>query len=137
MGKTLQQIKDQVASECGWDSWASLYADGKVTNGMIAQVAVRYASEQNKELQEWKESASKILNNIDLQKLGKLLEMQYGTAIDEQLLPSVIRLVEQNKEMLEMLESCLSFIEQLNGHGITNWSDEVKLRDLITKHKQQ
>jgi len=40
---------------------------------------------------------------------------------------------EKSFEMLEMLQSCLSFIEELKNHGIDNWSDEGKLRALIKK----
>jgi len=43
---------------------------------------------------------------------------------------------EQKRELVAMLERCLSFIDELKNHGITNWSEERELRDLITKHKQ-
>ena len=139
--KDLQQIKDEVAEIDNFNNWDALfdscamYDYGRLESA-IDQIAIRYAQEQKRELQAWKESASKILHNIDLQKLGKLLDMQYGTAIDEQLLPHVTKLVHHNRELVAMLERCLSFIDELKNHGITNWSEERELRDLITKHKQ-
>lgn len=138
--KDLQEIKDEYANEQGKCSWSDfqeyyIYWDNSKLEEGIDQIAIRYSQEQNKELQEWKESASKILKNIDLQQLGKLLSMQYGTAIDEQLLPTVTKLVEDKHELVDMLESCLSFVEELKKHGITNWSDDRKLRELINKHK--
>lgn len=144
MDKTLQQIKDEWAKDHGYIDYKEFYELTRavdtyqvfIMDGAVNQISIRYAQEQNRELQAWKESASKILHNIDLQKLGKLLDMQYGTAIDEQLLPHVTKLVHHNRELVAMLERCLSFIDELKNHGITNWSEERELRDLITKHKQ-
>src|SRR5690606_22678154 len=61
--------------------------------------------------------------------LKSMLE-EYGQLCAEQA-----RQEERRKsfEMLEMLQSCLSFIEELKNHGIDNWSDEGKLRALIKK----
>lgn len=83
----------------------------------------------NKELTDWKESASRLLNDLDLQGIGKELNLPYGTDIALQVLPKI-------KEFVTMLEITLSFIEELKHHGIDKWSDEDKLRKLITKHKQ-
>lgn len=38
-------------------------------------------------------------------------------------------------ELLEACESALVFIEELEKHGITNWSGEEKLKNAISKAK--
>lgn len=121
MTKTLQQIKDEVRNEGLRDDW-------------VDQVAIRYAQEQNKELHAWKKTASTILNRIDLQELGKLLGMQYGTSISEQLLPRVEMLVEHNKELLEMLEIINEGINTMEFTQLEVLHNEIE--SLITKHKQ-
>jgi len=60
--------------------------------------------EENQQLKKWKEEAMTVFSQTDLQKIGKLLNIKLGTSISEQLLPKLIELLEQNKEMLAMLE---------------------------------
>jgi hypothetical protein len=38
--------------------------------------------------------------------------------------------------MLELLKSCLAFVEELKKHGIDEWSDEPRLREAIAKAKE-
>lgn len=42
-------------------------------------------------------------------------------------------LISKAPDMLDMLKSCLSFIEELKNQGIDNWSEEENLRNLIKK----
>lgn len=126
-----------MACEDNFHNWDHLFEscamyDYSRLEKAIEEVAIRYAQEQNKKLIAWTESASKILNNIDLQQLGKLLSMQYGSAIDKQLLPAVTKLVEQNKELVDMLEEMhTQYWDMMNG----NYSPFF-LRSCVDKAKE-
>lgn len=43
--KTLKEIKDEFAQECGWENWQSCYGEEVMTNYVINEVAKRYAKE--------------------------------------------------------------------------------------------
>lgn len=84
------------------------------------------------DLIERKESVMKILNEIDLQGVGKVLGIKLGSSIAPQVLPKIKELVDQNRKLVEMLEGCKYFIEELKRHGIVDsWSDEEKLNGLL------
>ncbi|OYD42311.1 hypothetical protein ACF3OC_08505 [Sphingobacterium cellulitidis] len=114
MSKTIEEIKDEVAIEYGWKSWKSCYGDDGITNAMIDEVAERYAQSQTQELQDWKESASKVFKNLDLQAIGKTLGIGLGEDVSTNVLPKINELQEQNAELvnaLHVIKNLQSLIE--------------------------
>lgn len=109
MTKTLQQIKDEYAYEHKFEGWADLqdyyiHWDNEKLENAIDQVAIRYAEEQNKQLQEWKESMMTIHNELDLQGIGDALGLKLGSSIAPEVLPKINELVDRNRELMEMLQ---------------------------------
>ncbi|WP_148910042.1 hypothetical protein [Sphingobacterium allocomposti] len=83
MGKTLQQIKDEVAEGFGYKSNSVFNAyeqllinphglTYKVLNASVNQVAIRYANEQNRELVEMLEIINEGINTMDFTQLEGL-----------------------------------------------------------------
>lgn len=61
----------------------------------LNQRAVECAADKVADLQAWKESASKVLNNLDLQAIGKELGVQMGKDVSTEVLPGIKKLKEQ------------------------------------------
>lgn len=151
MENTLQQIKDGVAKEYMEHDFYSCYNRDNVTESMIDQIAIRYAQEQNKQLQEWKESMMTAHNELDLQGIGNELGLRLGSSISPQVLPKIRELLEQNNELLDMLRQARLMIGKLKRSMLVhpdcelgsefcdyttdaqNLEDEIE--QLITKHK--
>lgn len=57
------------------------------------------------QLLEWKESALKVMNNIDLQKVGKLLGVPLGQDISSQIIPSIEMLIKENEQLKKMVSN--------------------------------
>ena len=55
--------------------------------------------QMSKELLEWKEQMMKVHNELDLQGIGKALNLKLGTPIAPQVLPRI-------QQLIEMLERC-------------------------------
>lgn len=60
---------------------------------------------ENKDLKEWKESASIIMNNIDLQKVGKLINVRLGDDISSEILPFIEKTLKQRDIMIELVNT--------------------------------
>jgi hypothetical protein len=83
--------------------------------------------EENQQLKKWKQEAMTVFSQIDLQEIGKLLNIKLGTSVSEQLLPKFIELLEQRNEMLAMLE-------RVDGYA-TSFDKWDELEQLIKKVK--
>ena len=59
---------------------------------------------QNKELLDWKESSMQVMADLDLQEIGKVLNLKLGSSISEQTLPAIKKLKADKEELLEMLD---------------------------------
>lgn len=62
---------------------------------------------QRDELQACKNSAMKIMCNIDLQKVGKLIGVRLGDDVSTEVIPFIEKTVKQNNEMRELLKEVL------------------------------
>ena len=63
-------------------------------------------------LTDWKDSMMKVHNEIDLQGIGTALGLPLGSSIAPQVLPKVKELIEQNRELVEMLRHVVYEYEQ-------------------------
>lgn len=106
MSKTIEEIKEQYAKDFERDSFEDMiwsYAESE--NGIndfimiVDEIAERYAQSQTQELTAWKESASKVFKNLDLQTLGKTLGIGLGEDISVNVMPKIKELQEQNAEL--------------------------------------
>lgn len=52
MSRTMEEVFDQVARECGWECWFTAYNEEAITNMMIAEAASRYAELQTQKHKE-------------------------------------------------------------------------------------
>ncbi|MDP9954719.1 hypothetical protein J2X97_000356 [Epilithonimonas hungarica] len=57
---------------------------------------------QRDELQAWKESASTILNNIDLQKVGKLIDVKLGDDVSDKILPFIEKSIKEKNKWISV-----------------------------------
>lgn len=51
------------------------------------------------ELEAWKESAMQVLNDVNLQKIGKILKVPLGASIAEKIVPSLLAMQARIKEL--------------------------------------
>lgn len=85
----------EAARECGHDTnkyWQEKYVEAK----RLYELQMRTASEQVASLQKkleiagaWKESALSVMNKVDLQEIGKELDLPLGTDIPPNILPGI------------------------------------------------
>lgn len=133
--KSIEEIKEEYAKEISGLSWeVMIMRQGKTTNGNLREVAQRHAQQYvdaNKELSYWKESMMKVHSELDLQEIGKVLEIPLGSSIAPQVLPKVKELQEQNKELVEMLKHLYELTEYLD-----EWIEErEKMHRLLAKNQ--
>lgn len=134
MSKTIEEIKDEVAIEYGWKSWKSCYGDDGITNTMIGEIAERYAQSQTHELTAWKESASKVFKNLDLQAIGKTLGIGLGEDVSTNVLPKIKELQEQNAELVRVLERCKDLMQ--NSIFTPHKNTALAITELLTKYQK-
>lgn len=134
MSKTIEEIKDQVAFDYDWRNWEVCYNSDGVTNVMIDEIAERFAQSQTQDLTAWKESASKVFKNLDLQAIGKTLGIGLGEDISVNVLPKIKELQEQNAELVLMLTEVRNRIQC--GKSLTKTNHMVMIDLLLTKHKR-
>lgn len=150
---TLEEIKDNYANEQGRDTWDEFFSWNELCHTGIDkmqyhhdQIAQRYAQYQTQELTAWKESASKVFKNLDLQAIGKTLGIGLGEDVSVNVLPKVKELQEQNAELVEMLEDMETAWQSLPyGHNSVrdtqNWISNsihpqiLRMREWVSKHK--
>lgn len=90
----LEQIKNAVTAN-GMREW---------TDERVSQAMREYADQQNSELLAWKESALSELNRLDLQSLGRKLEVGLGQSVIENVHAKIDGLLERVKELESELE---------------------------------
>jgi len=130
MSKTPEEIMNEIAKEQNFRSWTTMVEHNMVSDVDIIGVTERYAQFQTQELSDWKESASKVFKNLDLQTLGKTLGIGLGEDISTNVLPKVKELQEQNKELVKMLE-------RVNGKSeIYEYGLREELEELLTKYQK-
>ena len=98
MSKTMGEVFDQVARECGWECWLTAYNEDGITNIAIAEAASRYAE----------------------------LYAQFKTQ----------ELVEQNRELVELVKGCKDVICAYNNWSPTPTGKEIieDINERITKY---
>lgn len=74
---------------------------------------------RNEELEAWKKESMEVMSNLNLQEVGKVLNLKLGTDISKQILPSIQLLIKRNKELEAMLENTL----QLNKEVLLQMKD--------------
>lgn len=90
----------------------------------------QHAQSQTQELTAWKESASKVFKNLDLQAIGKTLGIVLGEDVSTNVLPKIRELQERNAELVEMLERVLALAQ------CGNIVEAYKIEELLTKYKK-
>ena len=141
MSKTIEEIKEEVARELGYKSNSVFSAheqflinphgcNYKVLSRGFDQVAERYAQSQNQALTDWKESMMKVHSELDLQGIGTALGLPLGSSIAPQVLPKVKELIEQNRELKEMLEA-VADARELGGYVPVEY-----IRERLTKYQK-
>ena len=83
----------------------------------------------NAELREWKESSMQIMADLDLQEIGKVLNLKLGSSISEQTLPAIKKLKADKVELLEALE-------KLRNHYGLFPENRIEIESLIQKMKK-
>lgn len=151
MTKTLQQVKNEVGEGDNFYNWDDLFAscamyDYERLESAIDEVAIRYAQEQNKQLIDWKDSEMKVQSELNLQGIGSELGLKLGSSIAPQILPKIKKINYQKRELVEMLEECVSVLTWTleNARPDSDWTTFtnsitnaiVESEELITKHKQ-
>lgn len=58
-------------------------------------------------LKQWKEEASEVLDNLNLQEIGKVLDIRPGNSISEQVLPGIIKMKNRIEELEAVLAKCV------------------------------
>jgi|GEM_PF-4438446 len=106
---------------------------GKIVDGLIPLVKQNFKNnnpsellKQNKELQDWKESALDVLNKIQLQKIGSEIGLELGDDISDKILPFIQDLNKQNKEMGELLEKVKTGINMMAFDQLENLYDDIE-----------
>lgn len=135
MSKTIEEIKDEYARSFAYKDWKELKSNESVLTIARAndEVAERYAQSKTQELTEWKESASKVFKNLDLQAIGKTLGIGLGEDVSTNVLPKVKGLIEQNKELVEMLSLfCMDMEERGRAYG----DAYTMSKELLTKYQK-
>lgn len=93
-------------------------------------IAQRYAQFKNQKLTDWKESMMKVHSELDLQGVGTALGLALGSSIAPQVLPKVKELVEQNRELIQILRNVVYEYEQDEQSYSTIW----EIKELLTKY---
>ena len=96
----------------------------------VLTTEIMFLRERNEELSAWKESATQVMNDLNLQAIGDELGFKLGSSIAPQVLPAIKKMKDINAEMLCMLESRLKVFENC---GMKN---PKALIELITKAKE-
>jgi len=146
MSKTIEEIEKDYIIELGYKKHedyplmlTKLHTiDASLTlHKFMTKVAERYARSQTQELIDWKESASKVFKNLDLQTLGKTLGIGLGEDVSTNVLPKVKELIEQNAELVEALESVVKLQDKYFGerdiHRVLQ-KRVFEIEDLLTKY---
>lgn len=154
MSKTIEEI---IAYTEGLEGY-SLVGSQKY---LAIEISERYAQSKNEtirhlagvnidlkkqiqELTEWKESASKVFNNLDLQTLGKTLGIGLGKDVSINVLPKIKELQEQNSELVNVIKDLIPMAEdgyrlhKNNGSHQDFLEDDretlKKAKELLTKY---
>jgi len=90
----------------------------------------KFSNSQTQQLTAWKESASKVFKNLDLQTLGKTLGIGLGEDVSTNVLPKIKELQEQNAELVEMLKEIVLY----DCDNYISSGDIDKIKELLTKH---
>ncbi|WP_099369571.1 hypothetical protein [Sphingobacterium sp. 1.A.5] len=88
-------------------------------------------AKQIHELTDWKESASKVFKNLDLQAIGKTLGIGLGEDVSTNVLPKIKELQEQNAELVRLLEE---LSKTTSGSRFLKIKHEAK--ELLTKYQK-
>ncbi len=123
MSKTIEEIIAYTEGLEGYDLVGS-------QRYLAIEVAKRYAQSQTQELTDWKESASKVFKNLELQAIGKTLSIGLGEDVSVNVLPKIKELHEQNAELVEMLRHVVYEYEQ----GESSYRTIMEIKELLTKY---
>ena len=129
MSKTIDEIKEECAKDFGFNNYGDV-EDWNSECMIIDEVAERYAQSQTQELQDWKESASKVFKNLDLQAIGKTLGIGLGEDVSVNVLPKIKEIQEQNAGLVEILRHVVYEYQQ----GEKSYSTIREIKELLTRY---
>ena len=132
MSKTIEEIKEECAKDFGFKNYVDV-EDWDCEYLIIDEVAERYAQSQTQELQDWKESASKVFKNLDLQAIGKTLGIGLGEDVSTNVLPKIKELQDQNAEFVANIQLLLQSLDY-DALGVMSELIIEDLKELLTKH---
>lgn len=133
---SIDKIKEYYAKERGFESWSEFLNNihGFQIPSHMTEVAERYAQSQTQELTAWKQSASKVFKNLDLQAIGKTLGIGLGEDVSTNVIPKIKELQEQNADLVEMLDKAMyELLMYKKNYGLSSkLADEIT--ELLTKY---
>lgn len=149
MKKLIADLKRQIKSCKKFDvnpdaaSWG--YEEGVLLTANEAKSIVEQIEKleaEKRELQYWKESMMAVTKDLQLQEIGKVLNVKLGTSISENVLPSIKKLINEKAELVQFMKIFMQSVEEEDFIMSNNTDDDIvdnllsKFNSLIQKHKQ-
>ena len=76
-------------------------------------ILIEKLEKENKELSIWKEEAMEVMSQFQMQEIGKVLNIELGDSISKQTLPSIKKLIAENEELVDLLNTVFLHITPL------------------------
>lgn len=134
--KKIEDIREGYAQSLGYRSWLHMAGDLLVREVHIDDIAVAYARQFRDEvvhLTAWKGEAKQVLNDLQLQALGRELGIPLGEEIAKQVLPRVLMLKVEMEGLIGMVEHMYALTEHFG-----EWEEErSRMKEVIDKYNEK
>ena len=120
------------------DNGAMSFTEGAIYETNLSNaILIEKLEKENEELSIWKEEAMEVMSQFQMQEIGKVLNIELGDSISKQTLPSIKKLIAENEELVEMLNTILRFLDNEYDDNRSEYNYQIsnQISELLNKVK--